>query len=246
MSDETMTPADELDLRAAEYVLGTLAGPERTAFEAELGTKAEAREAVQRWEARLMPLTLAMKPEDVDPAVWEALSRRIGNGTVEVMRPRAAPLLKAWAAMATAASVALAAMLVLQPPPPTPEPIIQVHTVEKPVLQTVYVAYLKMADVDMHWTVSAVPESGQLKVTAGGTPPAGASGKSPELWWLGEGGPVSMGVIPVTGEQAASLPATVGELHDHQLAVSLEPAGGSPTGQPTGPVIAVSPVVKAF
>ena len=181
MNDDSLNPGDERELRAAEYVLGTLSGPDRTAFEAELATEAAAREAVRRWEARLMPLAIALKPTEVDPSVWQALSDRIADDTVTVLRPRAAPLLKAWAALATAASVAMAALLVLRPEPPTPEPIIQVRTVEKPVVQTVYVAYLKMAEADMHWTVSAVPESGQLKVTAGGTPPAGAAGKSPEL-----------------------------------------------------------------
>jgi anti-sigma-K factor RskA len=29
------------------------------------------------------------------------------------------------------------------------------------------------------------------------------------------------------------------------LAVSLEPAGGSPTGQPTGPVVAMGPLTPA-
>lgn len=77
---------------------------------------------------------------------------------------------------------------------------------------------------------------------------APASGKSHELWALGGGRKKaqSLGladrktVIPLdrlgTGEAA---------LRDTTLAVSLEPAGGSPTGQATGPVVFVGKLVPA-
>jgi anti-sigma-K factor RskA len=55
-----------------------------------------------------------------------------------------------------------------------------------------------------------------------------------ELWALAKGDtrPRSLGVLPAAGRQltAALTPET-------QLLVSLEPPGGSPTGQPTGPVL---------
>ena len=56
----------------------------------------------------------------------------------------------------------------------------------------------------------------------------------------GQNAPVSMGVIPVgstarlTVDDAAKAKLTAGAL----LAISLEPTGGSTTGQPTGPVVA--------
>ena len=98
----------------------------------------------------------------------------------------------------------------------------------------------------MHWTVSAVPEEGLIRVQAGGTPPDGAQGRSPELWWLGDEGPVSLGVIPVQGERQVRIPARIADFQGRSLAVSLEPAGGSPTGQPTGPVVAVAPALRAI
>ena len=65
-----------------------------------------------------------------------------------------------------------------------------------------------------------------------------ASGRSPELWLIPAGGkPIPIGVgtfeTPVTFT-AAEDPAASGAV----LAVSIEPLGGSPTGQPTGPVVA--------
>jgi anti-sigma-K factor RskA len=55
-----------------------------------------------------------------------------------------------------------------------------------------------------------------------------------ELWALGAGEtrPRSLGVLPASGTRmVAALPPGT------QLLVSLEPRGGSPTGQPTGPVL---------
>ena len=55
-----------------------------------------------------------------------------------------------------------------------------------------------------------------------------------QLWSLPEGAtrPASLGVLPAGGKQ---LPP--GVQPGTKLLVSLEPKGGSPTGQPTGPVL---------
>jgi anti-sigma-K factor RskA len=58
---------------------------------------------------------------------------------------------------------------------------------------------------------------------------------------------VSLGLLPTSGDQrrvltAAQRSALAGAKN---LAVSLEPAGGSPTGLPTGPVLHVAPIVRA-
>ena len=59
-------------------------------------------------------------------------------------------------------------------------------------------------------------------------------GKDLELWALpqGETKPRSLGVLPASGRRVAADLAP-----NTQLLVSLEPKGGSPTGQPTGPVL---------
>ena len=58
--------------------------------------------------------------------------------------------------------------------------------------------------------------------------------KDLELWALskGETKPRSLGVLPPSGRRLTAELAP-----DTQLLVSLEPKGGSPTGQPTGPVL---------
>ncbi|WP_236197548.1 anti-sigma factor, partial [Pseudomonas glycinae] len=60
------------------------------------------------------------------------------------------------------------------------------------------------------------------------------------MWVIpSDGKPVSLGVIPPGGDGEIKLggaqKAFIGE--SITLAISLEPEGGSPTGQPTGPVL---------
>ena len=62
----------------------------------------------------------------------------------------------------------------------------------------------------------------------------------PELWLIPSGGkPLSLGVLPADGLAQIAIPPAFADQtrRDAILAVSLEPPGGSPTGQPTGPVI---------
>jgi anti-sigma-K factor RskA len=76
-------------------------------------------------------------------------------------------------------------------------------------------------------------------------PPAG---RSYELWiLLGSGAkPVSLGVLPASGEASEQLSKTMlAALKSAQgLAVSIEPRGGSPTGQPTGSVVFTASIVN--
>ena len=82
-------------------------------------------------------------------------------------------------------------------------------------------------------------QSGRLKVTPVA---AGAEkSKSLELWLIeGNSAPVPLGVLPDTGDGSIVIPPDMrSRIQDGAtLAVSLEPFGGSPTGQPTGPVVA--------
>ena len=73
------------------------------------------------------------------------------------------------------------------------------------------------------------------------------SDKDYQLWMLPADGsnPVSLGLLP---EQAGSIMLTPPDAFKlaqvNGLAVSLEPAGGSPTGLPTGPVLYTTDIAQ--
>ena len=71
------------------------------------------------------------------------------------------------------------------------------------------------------------------------------AGHDYELWALPKGrAPVSLGVLPTAGATSRTLTAIQKQAlaNSSQVAVSIEPVGGSPTGQPTGDVIYVAPL----
>jgi len=75
--------------------------------------------------------------------------------------------------------------------------------------------------------------------------PARPAGHDYELWALPKGrAPVSLGVLPVAGATSRTLTVIqkLALANSSQVAVSIEPRGGSPTGQPTGDVIYVAPL----
>ncbi|HEY8383822.1 MAG TPA: anti-sigma factor, partial [Microvirga sp.] len=64
-------------------------------------------------------------------------------------------------------------------------------------------------------------------------------GRALEIWTIPEanGRPISVGVLDTVRSMQLNLGQAPGLRQSHVLAISIEPSGGSPTGQPTGPVI---------
>jgi anti-sigma-K factor RskA len=102
-----------------------------------------------------------------------------------------------------------------------------------------YMAELSSPNDPMALMVSYDASSGRMALT-----PMAAGDKaqkSLELWLVkADGVPMSLGLVDPQKNAEMTIPLDMREqLHDGiTLAVSLEPYGGSPTGKPTGPVIA--------
>jgi len=223
MADEMDPPQDDPDVLAAELALGLLEGSERAAaLRLMLAAPAFARR-VDAWRERLAPLDDVM-PELAPPAgLWRLIERRLGGDSRTAL---------VWWRAATAAATALAAALLAvialrRPAPlpvpagvPTPQLVAQLGAPQATALLAVY-----------------EDQAGNLIVR-----PAvvNARDRDAELWVIPKGGkPVSLGVIARDRPTHVALGARRGLLvRDAVLAVSLEPIGGSPTGQPTGPVVA--------
>ncbi len=89
--------------------------------------------------------------------------------------------------------------------------------------------------------VTASLDTGRSSVVVSPVASEDLDGRVPELWLIpADGTPRSLGLIDLGGVQKVSVSPTLLKLvaEGAVLAVSLEPAGGSPTGLPTGPVVA--------
>lgn len=234
-------------LDAGEYVLGTLAGDARVQFQKTLATDAAARAAVRWWETRLAALNAVIQPEIPREIVWANISFAAGLHKVasSSSAPRSLRVWQAMTSLATAASVLLGVALWQKSNEP-PQILVQVQ--EKIVQQpapTQYVGLLQVAGSDTRWLVSLTPDRKALHARAVGAH-ATATGKYLHLWWLNPAGPVSLGVLPDSGEAQATLPAGLDLEKGSGLAISLEDKNKVPTAAPYGPVLVAAPVMKSI
>jgi anti-sigma-K factor RskA len=214
-----------VDRLAAEYVLGTLRGRARRRFERWL-LSPQVGALVKAWEDRLAGLEPPLKGVTPPAAAWQGIEKRLG-----LRKLRRAPLSRWLAVAASVALVALVSVFALrQEPDVTQKAFIQANA------QTIY------------WRVELLGDNEELSLhvhQVHDLPP----GKSHELWVIpaGEGAaPVSLGLLPHTGDHhrvltAAQRAALKGAT---TIAVSLEPAGGSPNGSPTE-VLLTAPLAAA-
>jgi hypothetical protein len=72
-----MSETGDLDTLAAEYVLGTLDGPERAQAQAVLGVDEAFAAKVRIWERRLGELHLMVEPVEPDGGIWERIKGKM-------------------------------------------------------------------------------------------------------------------------------------------------------------------------
>ena len=216
-----------VDALAAQYVTGTLRGPARRRFEALLPGHPALRAAVTDWQVRLMPLTAVVVEQSPPPNTWARIEQRLWPQPVAQPWWRRLDVWRAASGLATVAVVALGVLLA-QPGEVLPPVVV--------VLQSTG------ADPALGGSVVAsFSGDGRSAVARPLVPVAIQSDRSLELWWApAVGKPKSLGLIKADGVtllRRGELPGGLkGSGIDH-MAVSVEPPGGSPTGQPTGPVV---------
>jgi anti-sigma-K factor RskA len=222
-----------LDELAAQYVLGTLRGPARRRFERYCAGNVAALHAVRRWEDRLVDMVAGVAPVAPSPLVWDRIKFRIRRDAR--LRPkRGLATFGNWrfAVAAGIAALAIAFGIWTGFGPGNSQPFATIVDQQKALV----------------WNIEAPRNRGELRVAAADNltlDPARAY----ELWALpGEGAaPVSLGLMPKSGRGKLQLndAQRLALSRSRQIAISLEPPGGSPTGAPTGPVLYVADVVAA-
>ena len=218
---------------AAEYALGTLRGRARERLKRWMRDDPELAREVAKWEARLAPLAHAVAPVAPPARVWNALQARL-EGAPDAGRRMSFSVWRALGWMAGGAAAALVAVTLLLPSLRDTTP-------------AAYVAVLSDAKTNRAVLVATAGQADKVLRVNTLDPSIQVSGRSLELWALPrDGKPKSLGVIGSAERTALRLDARADKsLADvPALAISLEPQGGSPTGQPTGPVLYSGPCVK--
>lgn len=227
--DTTPIPEDDATL-AAEYVLGLL-DPDATAeAEARLRRDPAFATEVRRWQEGLAPLALELDEVRPAPAAKAALMARLfDDRRVEGPARSRGGFLARWRwtlAGGVAAIVLLVGLLIYPVPEPGPSYVAELQPETREFVLTAAL------------TLGATPEL-ELMRTDG--PPAPA-GRATELWAIPlDGTPISLGLVPDAANWTVNLrPDLAGQAAGLTLALSDEPEGGSPTGLPTGQVLATS------
>ena len=227
---------DRLDRLAAEFALGTLAARPRARLARAARSDPPVAQAIRDWEQRLAALAVAVPAVTPPPRVWTGIRDRLGlarEGAAESGWWNRLGVWRLLTAFAFVAALGLGIALVAQ----------KAAVPESPI-----VAVLAGSDGKTALIASAKRGDAFLLVKAVGAAPV-EPGKALELWMLPTGAPPrSLGLIPATGIARVPLraPSDTALANIPALAVSLEPATGSPTGLPTGPVLYSGPIERMY
>ena len=217
------------DRLAAESVLGTLRGPARRRFDALLGAHPALREAVAQWQERLAPLSTSVTAVTPPERVWQGVESRLFSTAAQqdVSLPwwKRLALWRAVSGLASAAAVVMT--LIAIQVPPARAPIVIVLGANPEAVATMNASFVASVSADGRALV--LKPLNDLTVTPG---------RALELWALpAQGAPRSLGLVQAAGPTTLLRPQLLRDTA--AFAVSVEPAGGSPTGAPTGPIVSV-------
>lgn len=213
---------------AGEYVLHLLDPAERRIVEDRMAIEQPLREMVRDWDARLAPMADEIALVAPPASVKAALQQRLFGKATSPERG----FLWRWLSGGALAAVVMVGAVLITPMLMQPDPTYSASVAAEDGSLVIAAGFFE-DDSSLH----IVRETG-----------AARPGRVLELWLIAEGAeaPVSLGVLPdetpaiieVSEDLAAQLQGGV-------LAVSDEPPGGSPTGAPTGDVLAAGAVTDA-
>jgi anti-sigma-K factor RskA len=241
MSDFTDTLPGDADIIAAEYVLGVLDAAERAAAQRRITADIPFARDVERWTAILTPMAWAIPAVTPPVRLWSRIERAInaettaGRGSAEVIDLGLRRSLALWRT-AAASAAAIAAVLLATVMWPR-APVVAPHPVLEAQLQPLLVARLQTTTHGPTFVASLDRNTRELVITPAISRPV--AGRTPQLWLIPTGGkPISMGLVSFSQPIRLAATSSIGIAGRLTLAVSIEPLGGSRTGQPTGPVVA--------
>ena len=218
---------ERADRLAAEYAAGTMRGGARARFEALLPSHPALRGALRQWQDRLMPLTTVIPPLAPPERVWRRIEAALFASRSAAVAGASLPWwrrLAPWQGLSAAATVAAMSLAALLANPPAQTPLIVVLS--------------SAGDSAKPSFVASFNADGRSVVTRPLVPVSVDAQRSLELWAVpASGAPRSLGLISASGASVVQRGRV--DRDTAALAVTLEPAGGSPTGKATGPIVYV-------
>ena len=239
MVDPTTDTGVPQDVVAAELALGLLEGEERSVALRRVLAEPGFAAQVEWWRSRFAAL-FDLWPERAAPSyVAERIEASLDGTAIGTGGPAKVSRFP-WPALAafTSAIAACLLLFVMLRPEPT-VPVSQ----PAPVPRSTSVLVAMLGDAKSPVAAVYDPANGALRVAAGpGVPDARVA----ELWVIGgDGVPHALGLL--SGQPTVLSPKGVDRgriAPGATLAISVEPLGGSPTGLPTGPVVATGVVAR--
>lgn len=214
---------------ASEYVLGTLQGPARIRFQRLLMQNPDMRRTLWSWENYLNALGASLPAQTPPPRVWENIQQRLGFTPTNalpveptsnvVMLPQRATKKWQWLTGLSAAAAIIFAVLLFIPATHDYNKVPQLAIVQSEKAQALWLIQILENNISVQATASLHP----------------LQTNDYELWIVAKDGraPISLGLLPKQGKLMLPRAAIIDKVEIAALAVSLEPLGGSPNGQPT-------------
>jgi anti-sigma-K factor RskA len=224
-----MTAEQDNKALAGEYVLGLLDGEAKMTVERRIASDAEFAREVEAWRSRLAAFDDTVDPRTASDTLWSRIEAGLGSAALapetqslwarfwnNLPALRVATLGTTFAALLLAVGLGFAIRAANQQP--------------------VMVAVL----VDGNRTGAVVHAFADGRVVLLPLMPIDVpAGRAIEVWTLPsrERGPVSVGLMSRAQTLQLSLKDLPAPKPDQLFELTLEPATGSPTGRPTGPIL---------
>ena len=206
-------------------------------------SKAAFADSVRSWEQKRSTLNEAYRPESPPAGLFDEIERKIhANGRPAEVIPSARPF-GLWNNLALWRVAAITSMIIVVVFAGLYSGVVQIGGNDRPPTQLIASLQAEGSPIRFAALYDVAPGIVRISTISGEI----QENRDFELWFIvGSNPPVSLGVLP------RNAPARIALTPDQKslfaagtvLAVSLEPAGGSPTGAPTGPVVAAGPIGK--
>ena len=224
---------DDDDILAAEFAIGLLDPAEAAAVQNRARMDAPLSLRIAWWRDQLSPLADRGGAEPPQH-IWRGIERRLAAND------NAPRLVSRWRNTAIAATSLAAALVAYIGLAPAPQPVVETKTVAAPAPMVAMLTGQGGTQIAL-----IVDDQGHLRTTPASLEPGK---RYPELWVIpADGKPRSLGTFDANGRSAHNVAPAMRQMMAEGMtfAVSLEPAGGSPTGLPTGPVVATGKLIRA-